>query len=145
MLLTHVIDSTGYGIPTPEGTGVGALVESVVLWLVLVAEIIAAILILIGIVSTLARMIHVLGRPKFQGYEEARLTLARFLALALEFQLAADVLATAVAPTWTQIGKLGAVALIRTGLNYFLAPEIKEEEQVTRDPNPLVAGQKSES
>ena len=133
MLLTHIIDSSGYGIPTPEGTSVGAVVESAVLWLVLATEIIAAVLIVIGIVKTLARMIHVLGRPQFEGYEGARLTLARFLALALEFQLAADVLATAVAPTWTQIGKLGAIALIRTGLNYFLAPEIKEEEKVTSE------------
>lgn len=62
------------------------------LWLVLAVEIIAAILILIGIVSTVARMIHVVGRPKYEGYEGARLRLARFLAL--EFRLAADVLAT---------------------------------------------------
>ncbi len=53
--------------------------------------------------------------------------LARYLALALEFQLGADVLSTAVAPSWTEIGKLGAIAVIRTGLNFFLSREMKEE------------------
>jgi len=64
-------------------------------------------------------------------YERARLTLARFLALALEFQLAADVLGTAVSPSWTGIGKLAAIAVIRTALNYFLSREIKEEVRST--------------
>jgi uncharacterized membrane protein len=36
---------------------------------------------------------------------------------------------TTVAPSWAQIGKLGAVAVIRTGLNYFLAREMKEEQE----------------
>ncbi|QJY45506.1 DUF1622 domain-containing protein [Pseudonocardia broussonetiae] len=56
-----------------------------------------------------------------------RLRLGRFLALGLEFQLAGDVLRTAIAPTFTQIGQLAAIAAIRTALNYFLAREIREE------------------
>ena len=56
-----------------------------------------------------------------------RLTLARYLSLALEFQLAADILSTAIAPSWDQIGKLAAIAVIRTGLNYFLAQEVRNE------------------
>jgi uncharacterized membrane protein len=57
-----------------------------------------------------------------------RLDLARSLALALEFMLAGDVVRTAVAPTWDDIGKLAAVAVIRTGLNYFLHHEIREAQ-----------------
>jgi uncharacterized membrane protein len=110
------------------------------------AEIVAAILITLGIVLTLARLIKVLSRTKYEGYEKSRLTLARFLALALEFQLAADVLATAVSPSWTQIGKLGAIAVIRTALNYFLAQEIEEEEaKETSVATPLEMGLKSEA
>ena len=56
-----------------------------------------------------------------------RLVLARYLALALEFQLGADILSTAVAPSWTQIGQLGAIAVIRTALSYFLSREMQEE------------------
>ncbi len=56
-----------------------------------------------------------------------RLRLGRFLALGLEFQLAGDVLRTAIAPSFTEIGQLAAIAAIRTALNYFLAREIHEE------------------
>ena len=51
----------------------------------------------------------------------------RYLALALEFQLGADILSTAIAPSWEQIGKLGAIAVIRTALNYFLMREMSED------------------
>jgi uncharacterized membrane protein len=58
-----------------------------------------------------------------------RLSLGRFLVLGLEFQLAGDVLRTAIAPTFTQIGQLAAVAAIRTALNYFLGREIAQEQK----------------
>jgi uncharacterized membrane protein len=60
-------------------------------------------------------------------FSETRLTLARYLALALELQLGADILSTAVSPSWDQIGKLAAIAVIRTALNYFLLRELHEE------------------
>ena len=56
-----------------------------------------------------------------------RLTLGRWLAVALELELAADILNTAVTPTWTDIEKLAASAALRTTLNYFLEKEIAEE------------------
>ena len=121
---------------SPAAGGAEALVGAAVQWLVLLSEVIAAVLIGVGIVLTLVSLIKILGRPKYEGYEKTRLTLARFMALALEFQLAADVLATAVAPSWTQIGKLGAIAVIRTALNYFLAREIKEEEKAGTEAAP---------
>ena len=127
MLLMNVVESSR--ILDPASSGVEALTDAAVLWLVLIAELLAAVSIGIGILLTLTRLTRSLRQPNSEGYEKSRLTLARFLALALEFQLAADVLATAVAPSWTQIGKLGAIAVIRTALNYFLAREIKEEEE----------------
>ncbi|MBF5045486.1 DUF1622 domain-containing protein [Aggregicoccus sp. 17bor-14] len=60
-------------------------------------------------------------------FTPVRLDVGRFLALGLEFQLASDLLRTAVAPTFEEIGKLAAVAAIRTALNYFLSREIGEE------------------
>jgi uncharacterized membrane protein len=59
--------------------------------------------------------------------ETLRLDLGRSLALALEFLLGADILRTAVEPTWEEIGRLAAIAAIRTGLNYFLQRELREE------------------
>ena len=43
-----------------------------------------------------------------------------WLLLGLEFELAADIVRTAVSPTWTDIGQLAAIGVIRTFLNYFL-------------------------
>jgi uncharacterized membrane protein len=49
-----------------------------------------------------------------------------WIVLALEFALAADIVRTAIAPTWDDIGRLGAIALIRTALNYFLERDMEE-------------------
>ncbi|MET7553827.1 MULTISPECIES: DUF1622 domain-containing protein [Streptomyces] len=63
------------------------------------------------------------------GFNRVRLSLGRFLALGLEFQLAGDVLRTAIAPSFDQIGQLAAIAAIRTGLNFFLGREIEAERR----------------
>ncbi|MFE7671920.1 DUF1622 domain-containing protein [Streptomyces albidoflavus] len=68
------------------------------------------------------------ARP-IAGFNRIRLSLGRFLALGLEFQLAGDVLRTAIAPSFDQIGQLAAIAAIRTGLNFFLGREIEAERQ----------------
>ena len=57
--------------------------------------------------------------------EGIRVQFGSSVAVALEFMLGADVLATAVAPSWNDIGKLAAIAVIRTALNYFLERELK--------------------
>src|SRR5919206_1589371 len=59
--------------------------------------------------------------------EGLRLGLGRSLALSLEFLLGADILRTAVEPSWDEIGRLAAIAAIRTALNYFLQREIAQE------------------
>lgn len=58
--------------------------------------------------------------------EDVRLRLGRWLGLALEFQVAADILRTAVAPTWNEIGQLAAIIILRTTLNFFLQKEIEK-------------------
>jgi uncharacterized membrane protein len=57
---------------------------------------------------------------------EARVRFGSSVSVALELLLGADVLATAVAPSWDDIGKLAAIAVLRTSLNYFLGKELKE-------------------
>jgi uncharacterized membrane protein len=76
--------------------------------------------------------------------EEIRLGLGRSLALGLEFLLGADILNTAVAPTWDQVGLLAAIAAIRTGLNYFLQQELERvtasQQLRTQAPTPSQPG-----
>ena len=88
----------------------------------------AVIIALAAIEATLKAAIiflrrHTPGNAK----NEVRLTLGRWLAVALEFELAADILNTAVTPSWGDIEKLAAIAALRTALNYFLEREIRAE------------------
>ena len=97
-------------------------------------ETIGALIIGLGVAIALYYFIRALIPPQVESYNKIRLILARYLALALEFQLGADILSTAIAPSWDQIGKLAAIAVIRTALNYFLTLEMKAEQRHT--PNP---------
>jgi uncharacterized membrane protein len=57
-----------------------------------------------------------------------------WLLLGLEFALAADIIATVVSPTWDDIGELGAIAVIRTFLNYFLERDLESSEPERKEP-----------
>jgi uncharacterized membrane protein len=112
------------------------MVEGVVLggvqWLRLGIELLGALLVALGVVVGAWHFAAALVARRTADFTAIRLTLARYLALALEFQLGADILSTAIAPTWDQIGKLGAIAVIRTALNYFLSMEMREERATTQ-------------
>ena len=96
-------------------------------WLRLAVEATGALVIAVGAILAIYGFGRALVVQRSERYVEVRLTLARYLALAIEFELAADILSTAIAPSWNQIGKLGAIVVIRTGLNYFLMREMREE------------------
>ena len=98
--------------------------------LVTIVEACGAAVILIGAVWAFLRFVVVGLRDRStEAFVPVRLTLGRFLALGLEFQLASDVLRTAVAPSFEELAQLAAVAAIRTALNYFLSREIAEERR----------------
>lgn len=64
---------------------------------------------------------------------------ARWLVAALTFQLAADIAETVIAPGWDEVAKLGAIAAIRTFLNYFLERDLREmSEAQESERNPAV-------
>jgi uncharacterized membrane protein len=62
-------------------------------------------------------------------FSQVRLTLGMWLALALEFQLAADILSTTVSPSLEALARLAIIAVIRTFLNYFLTKELEAESE----------------
>ena len=111
---------------------------SAVLWLKLGVETVGAAIIALGILSAGWLLVKALAQRQTADFTAIRLALARYLALALEFQLGADILSTAIAPSWEQIGKLGALAVIRTALNYFLSREMREERHETTSEEPVV-------
>lgn len=111
--------------------GTEGLIVSAVEWLRLGVETTGAVIISIGVLVAVTGLIRVFIGGTGSDFFSVRLTLARYLALALEFQLGADILSTAIAPSWDQIGQLGAIAVIRTALNYFLTREMEIEERRT--------------
>jgi uncharacterized membrane protein len=78
-------------------------------------------------------------RQGMSPFAPVRLDLGRFLALGLEFQLGADILRTAVAPTFAELAQLATIAAIRTALNFFLGLEIKEQRELVQADQAAVA------
>ncbi|MFJ4601087.1 DUF1622 domain-containing protein [Streptomyces griseoluteus] len=114
--------------------------------LVRLIESAGALIIFIGAVWAFVQFVRagLRGRGKVAGFNRIRLSLGQFLVLGLEFQLAGDVLRTAVAPSFAEIGQLAAIAAIRTALNYFLGREIAQEraeiERSETTPRPGAKG-----
>jgi len=111
-------------------------------YLRLAVEAVGAAFIGIGAASAVyLYVLSLLGLRKYTN-SDIRLHLGRFLALGLEFQLASDILATAVAPTFEEVQLLAAIAVIRTVLNYFLQKEL-EREQASPDSGRDASGKAS--
>lgn len=100
-------------------------VRDFVNFLIPIVDAIGAVVISIGVLLAFSTWLLSELRIRRVSYERVRLLLGRFLALGLEFQLGADLLSTAVRPSYTEIGKLGAIAAIRIVLNFFLAQELQ--------------------
>ncbi|HGY2266503.1 MULTISPECIES: DUF1622 domain-containing protein [Morganella] len=95
------------------------LLISGVSYLQLFLEAISVICVATGLVKTLYILITV------KNGRVARFYFGNWLAMALEFQLAADILLTTVDPDLDSLIKLAIIAVIRTFLNYFLAKELE--------------------
>ena len=105
------------------------LLVEVVGYLRLVVEAIGAAIVGFGaLATTLQYVLSLVGVRQYTN-NEIRLNLGRYLALGLEFQLGADILSTAVAPSLDDVILLGAIAAIRTALNYFLSQELERERR----------------
>jgi uncharacterized membrane protein len=99
----------------PTADSIENTIIAAVHWLKLGVETLGAGLVTLGVCVAMGHLIRTLAARKPAEFTTTRLILARYLALALEFELGADILGTAVSPSWDQIGKLGAVAVIRLG------------------------------
>jgi uncharacterized membrane protein len=67
---------------------------------------------------------------------DAWLRLGRWLVAGLTFQLPADILETAITTSWDEVARLGAIAAIRTFLNFFLERDIREAARVPMNDEP---------
>jgi uncharacterized membrane protein len=98
-------------------------------------EIINAVTLLIigiGAIEMALRCLRAVFAGSTTGEElrEAYLRYARWLIVGLTLQLGGDIMETAIAPTWDDIGRLAAIAVVRTFLNYFLERDILEARRL---------------
>ncbi len=103
------------------------------------AEVIAITTIALGSLEAVVGMARVAFGKGVAGVERRAVWLrfARWLVAALTFQLAADIVSTTSAPSWQEIGRLGAIAAIRTFLSYFLDREVDNTRAIQHEaPRP---------
>lgn len=95
----------------------------------LLAEVSAILVIFYGTLEALVTAAQaLLRRAGHQGWRHAVWSrLGIWLLLGLQFALAADIVRSAVAPTWSEIGQLAAIAAIRTFLALFLERDLTEQ------------------
>ena len=106
-------------------------------WLILLTEqaivVIDFIALLVVVYASLEAFVRAL--PALAGKLDAGLRreiwmrYARWLVAALTFQLASDIIESSISTTWEALAHLGAVAVIRTFLNYFLERDLAETRE----------------
>jgi uncharacterized membrane protein len=103
------------------------LIKELSEYVALSIEVAAILVVAIGSVEAVIAAVRMIftGRSD-TARREAMLRYARWLAAGLTFQLAGDIVHTAVTPTWTDIGRVAAIAVIRTFLTFFLERDIKD-------------------
>lgn len=93
----------------------------------LLIEAAAVIVVFYGALEAFTRLLRIVATP--DASHGARKSLWRrfgmWLLIGLEFELAADIIGSVITPTWQDIGKLGAIAVIRTFLNFFLEKDLE--------------------
>jgi uncharacterized membrane protein len=92
----------------------------------------SALCVFVGLITTLKIAINSYRRRRVFPFVELRLNFGTWLALALEFQLGADILSTTITPSFLALGQLAAIAVIRTFLNYFLNKELESETNLQK-------------
>jgi uncharacterized membrane protein len=94
-----------------------------------------------GQIEALVRLAPLLvGRRVAGRRREVRIQFRGWLLLGLEFELAADIIRTAIALSWTDIGQLAAIALIRTALYSVLESDIDALKKRDESPVPETRG-----
>jgi uncharacterized membrane protein len=106
-------------------------------WSVLLIDSIALALVLLGTIEAVVAGLRMMfSSPTGHRKRDAWLRYARWLVAALTFQLAADIIETSITTDWMAIARVGAIAVIRTFLNYFLEKdltELREREEQDRE------------
>jgi uncharacterized membrane protein len=91
----------------------------------------AVFIVFFGSVEAFIKLLPVMARPRASHGQRKAIwrRYGTWLLLGLEFELAADIIESVISPTWMDIGELGAIAVIRTFLNYFLEKDLDSAQE----------------
>jgi uncharacterized membrane protein len=94
---------------------------------VVLIDTMALIIVVVGTVEAFINGLRLMLSSR-SGHErrDVWLRYGRWLVAGLTFQLAGDIIETAITPTWQDIGRLAAISVIRTFLNFFLERDLAE-------------------
>jgi uncharacterized membrane protein len=103
-------------------------------WLIYVSEhaivlidVLALVVILFGTAEVVVNLLRfAFGKPSEIDMRDIWLRYGRWLVAALTFQLAADIIETSITTSWDAVGRIAAIAVVRTFLNYFLERDLGE-------------------
>jgi uncharacterized membrane protein len=108
-----------------------SLLQQVSHYVALAIQAVAVLVVALGTVQAVVGMTRVtLAGSGREAQRTVWVHYARWLVAALTFQLAGDVVGTSFSPTWDEVGKLAAVAAIRTVMSFFLDREIEEANRL---------------
>jgi uncharacterized membrane protein len=96
----------------------------------LVIKAVAVLVVAWGAIEAAIGCVSLIVGRRQMGHGARKAVWRRFgiwLVLGLEFELAADIVETVISPEWIDIAQLGAIAVIRTFLNYFLEKDLQAE------------------
>ena len=115
------------------------MLEIVTGWTTAIATLLdafAAVLTALASLEAAVRSVLALAKigQEHRGLQPIRWRYGRWLTLVLDFLIAADILRTAVAPSWTQIGQLAAIIVLRTLIAFTLAREIRDDAPASTQP-----------
>ena len=101
---------------------------------ILIIDAMALVIVVAGTVAAFLAAVRHVWRP-LAGHERREIWLhyARWLVAGLTFQLAADIIESSIATNWESVARLGAIAVIRTFLNYFLERDVAEARELQHE------------
>lgn len=114
-----------------------SLLELMAAHVALAVETVAVLLVTLGAIEAVVRTVAPLvsRTTDRKSFRRVWTHFGRWLLLALQFSLGADIVRSAIAPSWDDIGHLAAIAAIRTFLSYFLEKDMAEIERSDAEPD----------
>jgi uncharacterized membrane protein len=106
------------------------IIHNILMVVILTVSGLGAAVVVWGVVETIVAFIGLkfssLPQDAVAVSESIRQRLGAHLLLGLEIFIAADIISSAVSPSWEKVGILASIVGVRTVLSYFLRMEVKQ-------------------